>query len=691
MKASSRPAAAVELRLGMQRETASLGRVKAERRTLVRAIRVALLLSATIPIVAGLIYAQSSYRLRSKEARERLERTVFLAAEHSLRVFEGADSALSEISQLPTESPSEHERSIARMTAIVEARPHMRILGVTDASGDIRISAPWPSSMNVSWRDYFKAHRDQRVRGSLYVGAPIIGARDTAFSVPISRAIRDASGRFAGIAFLALDRSYVAQFLERISGPSVAAVGIVSSSGALIAAHSDASFGIDRRQQLAARITQSQLQTARQGYLKVKDAEGQSSIVAFTAIGDYELYAFASVSSSAIRAAWWLEIREVLALLMLPIAGLALAAYIAERQVHSFKDLVAVLASNRARYRAIFNSSPDCHFLIGEGATANAPVFLEVNQNSEAIFGLGADQLAGKNLHDVLKPEEAAFVASCFQCCLQSRDIVQREHRVGSSPSQPGYWEMRMAPLPGRAGTAIGSIRNIARQKHLMASLRDLTTRLLQRQDHERRQIARDLHDSAAQNLLAASLELKLVTDALAGRHGPWQDHLGKIRDFIELTQREIRGVSYLLHPPLLDESGLTSALRWLVEGFQRRTNIRLELTIGSALNGERLPQEVETALFRVAQEALANVHRHANASTVRLSLDIDEHGMLEFLVEDDGCGLGNLGAGPEIREGVGISGMRERLAAFDGTLTFRASGEGTTLSARLPLMSKAA
>ncbi|AZO76457.1 MULTISPECIES: histidine kinase [unclassified Bosea (in: a-proteobacteria)] len=674
----------------MQRETASLGLVKGERRRLVRAVRIALFLSAAIPIIAGLIYAQSSYRQASAEARELLGRTAVLAAEHSLRVFEGADSALSEISQLPIDVPSEYEKSLERMTAIVNSRQPVRILGVTDGSGDIKISAPWRNSMNVSWRDYFKAHRDGTVRGSLYVGAPILGSKDTAFSVPVSRAINDAAGTFAGVAFMALDRGYVGQFFERISGPSVEVIGLLSASGALIAEHGNETVGPDRRRTLAVRIEQTRPESIGQAYLDVDDADGESNIVALRAVGDYGLYAFASLRQSAIRAAWWLKAREVLMLLMLPIAGLALAVYLAERQMHSFKDLLAALASNRARYRAIFNSSPDCNFLIGSGAAADALVFLEVNQNTEPIFGLSADGLVGKNVHDVLQSSEVAFISSCFHCCQQSRGIVQREHRVESS-SNPGHWEIRIAPLPGQTGTAIGSIRNIAKQKHLTASLRDLTVRLLQRQDQERRQIARDLHDSAAQNLLAASLELKLAADALSQRHGPWHAHLGRMRDFIENTQKEIRGVSYLLHPPMLDESGLPNALHWLVDGFKRRSNIHLELRIGGALNDLRLPGEVETALFRVAQEALANVHRPADASAARLSLDIDEHGMLEFRVEDDGTAARSASGKTVVREGVGISGMRERLIAFDGTLTFRVSNEGAILSAKLRLVPKAA
>lgn len=674
----------------MQREAASSGLVKAERRRLFRAIRIALLLSALLPIAAGLIYAESTYRQRVGEATEQLGRAVALASEHSLRVFEGADSTLSEISQMPTEPPGEAERSIQRMAAILASRPHMRILGVTDAGGEIKVSAPWRSSMNVSWRDYFRVQRDRGSHGSLYVGTPIIGAKDTFFSVPISRAIRNADGAFAGIAFLALDRGYIGRFFESISGPSAETVGLLSSSGVLLTEHAGAALGADYPHQLAARIRSAQHETARQGHVEIEDADGRPNIVAFKAIGDYGLYAFASLRQNTIRAAWWLEVREVLMLLALPIAGLALAAFIAERQLRSLKKLVAALASNRARYRTIFNSSPDCNFLIGRGESGDVPIFLEVNQNSQAFFDLPSDQLAGRAVNEILEPAEASFIASSFQRCIEMRDTLQREHEVGAGP-KPGHWEMRMAPLPGQAGIAIGSIRNIARQKYLTSSLRELTGRLLQRQDHERRQIARDLHDSAAQNLLAASLELKLAADALSRRNGPWHEHLSRIRDFIDRTQKEIRGVSYLLHPPMLDEAGLPNALHWFVDGFQRRTNIRLELRIGHALRDLRLPAEVEMALFRVAQEALANVHRHANASTVRLSLDMDEQGMLEFRVEDDGTAAAGVGGPDPIREGVGISGMRERLMAFEGTLTFRVSGQGATLSARVPLAQQAA
>lgn len=675
----------------MHGEAASLGVVKEERRRLFRAVRIALVLSATIPVVAGSIYAASSYRKAFEEARERLEQTVVLAEEYSSRVFEGAEAALSEVSQLPTEPPSAVERSSERITAVVNARPYMLTLGVTDAQGNITLSAPLHKTMSVAWRDYFKAQRDGTTKGSLYIGAPVIGTSHKAHSVPISRAVRDETGVFDGVAFLAFDGDYLARFFERISGPSIEAVGLLTATGVLLAQHSGEAIGTETQRHLAARIGATKIEAQGKGFLDVTDSEGRSHVVAFKRTADYGLYAFASVRHGTVLAAWWRNVREVLLVMLLPLAGLALAAYFAERQMHSFRDLVAALAHNRARFRAIFNNSPDCHFLIGAAGPAGALAFLEVSRNSETIFGLPPERLTGRTVHETLGQEEAAFLSRCFSGCLMSGEVLQREHRLTSSETSTGYWEIRIAPLSGEPFTAVGSIRNVAKQKRLMASLRQLTVRLLQRQDHERRQIARDLHDSAAQNLLAASLELRLAVEALSHREGPWGEHFGRARNFIEMTQKEIRGVSYLLHPPMLDESGLPNALHWLVDGFQRRSNIRLELSIGNALNDVRLPEEVEIALFRVAQEALANVHRHADATTVRLTLDVDERDVIEFRVEDDGRSARSAGANTAIREGVGISGMRERLIAFDGTLTFRVSGEGATLSARLPLVQKAA
>lgn len=218
-------------------------------------------------------------------------------------------------------------------------------------------------------------------------------------------------------------------------------------------------------------------------------------------------------------------------------------------------------------------------------------------------------------------------------------------------------------------------------------SLRRLAARLLASQDDERRRIARELHDSTAQNLLAISLNLGLLERTPSHRSAHAQGCLADTRRLIEQVQQEIRTLAYLLHPPALDEAGLAVALRWYVEGFARRTGIAVELNVSRRLT--RLPEEVERTLFRVVQESLTNVHRHAGAKSARVRLERKGARVL-LEVGDDGRGVLPLRDGQDLDEidnlGIGIPGMRARIRQLGGELKLRSSRRGTVVWAQVPI-----
>ena len=152
-----------------------------------------------------------------------------------------------------------------------------------------------------------------------------------------------------------------------------------------------------------------------------------------------------------------------------------------------------------------------------------------------------------------------------------------------------------------------------------------------------------------------------------------------------EQSMNEIRTVSYLLHPPFLDEAGLLSALRWYAGGFAERSGIKVDLDLPESL--ERLPRDTETVLFRIVQEALTNVHRHAGSQTARIRLRRDPQ-VLALEIEDRGHGIPNALL-THIRSGgggVGIAGMYERIEQLSGRLEIASSDHGTTVRFRLPL-----
>lgn len=216
--------------------------------------------------------------------------------------------------------------------------------------------------------------------------------------------------------------------------------------------------------------------------------------------------------------------------------------------------------------------------------------------------------------------------------------------------------------------------------------MRELSNRLLKTQDAERRNIARELHDSAGQ--LVAALGMNLARMAGYAKENP---SLGKaLEDTQSLLQQlnsEIRTTSYLLHPPLLDENGLPHAIRWYMQGLMERSGLKIELS--SPENFGRLPADLELAVFRIIQEDLTNIHRHSGSQTANIRLG-RENGTLLLEIEDQGKGISaeKLASIRAERAGVGIAGMRERIRHLHGNMDIRSNGTGATISVALPVPS---
>jgi PAS domain S-box-containing protein len=236
--------------------------------------------------------------------------------------------------------------------------------------------------------------------------------------------------------------------------------------------------------------------------------------------------------------------------------------------------------------------------------------------------------------------------------------------------------------LPGHDDRGVAFVIDLTERKRAEERLRELTAQLLRTQDEERRRIARELHDVTAQDLFALTILLAQLAQPAFGLGGPALDLVAEARALGDKTLRELRTQSYLLHPPLLDEVGLSAALAWLVDGFARRSGLAVDLAVDASLG--RLPEAVELALYRVAQEGLGNVHRHAGSATARVAL-ARAGDAATLRVEDRGRGL----AGTP--EGVGIAGMRERLAPLGGHLAIASSERGTVVTATVPIPPDAA
>ena len=243
-----------------------------------------------------------------------------------------------------------------------------------------------------------------------------------------------------------------------------------------------------------------------------------------------------------------------------------------------------------------------------------------------------------------------------------------------------------LAPT-GDVVSCIGTIADVTARKraelerNASRSLsRTLSARLLRVQDEERRRIARQLHETTAQDLAALKMNLAALdrNGAVAGESG--REILEESMTLAGRAMEDIRVLSYLLHPPLLDEAGLVTMLRWYTRGYSQRSGISVRLVVAEAF--PRLPQEVETTLFRSVQECLINIHRHANsaAAEIRLSADGDR---VALEVQDWGRGLPHE-MDRRAPEGVGIAGMRERIQQLNGSFAIDSGPGGTVVRVQL-------
>jgi len=244
------------------------------------------------------------------------------------------------------------------------------------------------------------------------------------------------------------------------------------------------------------------------------------------------------------------------------------------------------------------------------------------------------------------------------------------------SIQQDALWEEVFAAI----GAALGHVIELQRSRE---RLRELTGRLLALQDNERRRLARELHDTTGQNLSMIVINIDLL-----GREPSLspavRSQLAECADLARSSLQEVRTFSYVLHPPMLEELGVFPALRLFIEGFSERSGILVDLDLPQ--RSIRMPQDIETTIFRVVQESLSNVRKHSHSSTAKVRISLDP-GSIAITVEDHGSGLPKPmeGASPA-KIGVGIGSMQERVKLCGGRFQLHSLPTGTQLEVSLPL-----
>jgi len=391
-----------------------------------------------------------------------------------------------------------------------------------------------------------------------------------------------------------------------------------------------------------------------------------------------------------------------------------------EAQNEELRETQQLLEASRDRYADLYDFAP-----IGYTTLDEKGHIREINLTGATILGRERSRLLGTLFSVAVAKDDLSAFHSHLRRCQQASGPETTELTLAVHGHNPVPVQLYSVPIPDLIGqttmyrTAItditarkqaekvlrlahdqledrvrertaelaGAVANlrkeISERERAEQALRELSARLLRTQDEERRRIARELHDSTGQKLAALAMNLSLVGKSAETFKAPVRKALAESLTLLDQASREIRTLSYLLHPPLLDERGLAAAVRWFADGFTQRSGVAVTLEVPPDL--QRLPEEIEMALFRIVQEGLTNTHRHSGSSTATIRLVVDQnHVRLE--VQDAGKGLPRSPAkGHMDALGVGITGMRERVKLLGGQMEMESGSHGTTIRVTVP------
>ncbi len=383
------------------------------------------------------------------------------------------------------------------------------------------------------------------------------------------------------------------------------------------------------------------------------------------------------------------------------VVHLAVTTDISER-----KQAEELLRRSEERFRALVNASSDVVYRM-------SPDWSEMRELDGRDFIANTGNPRNDWLNEYIHPDDQPIVLQTIHEAVRTKSMFELEHRIRRTDGTMGWTNSRAVPLLNVNGEILewfGAASDVTARKEAEENfrklaqtldaevrartreleeqsnqVRELSWRLLTTQNEERRHIARELHDSAGQTLTVLGISLAQLAQK-TGRNAPeLATETEQIQETVQQLHREIRTASYLLHPPLLDETGLYSAISWYLEGLQERSGLEVQLDVPKEFG--RLPHDMELLIFRLVQECLTNIHRHSESKTASIRI-AREPNQIALVIRDQGKGMSaaRLAEIQSGRSGVGIGGMRERLRQFEGIMKIESDSSGTRIFATIPL-----
>ncbi|MBP1598543.1 MAG: histidine kinase [Acidobacteria bacterium] len=325
---------------------------------------------------------------------------------------------------------------------------------------------------------------------------------------------------------------------------------------------------------------------------------------------------------------------------------------------------------------------------MAEGALTVAPdgLILFSNEKLASILAIPHERVIGSSFHDFIVPEDTDIFSALLTDESGARAKCEVRLKAPGGALVPVSLSVNRLVLDGIDCFCV-IVADLTDQKRNEEVLHALSNRLLQLHDEERRRIARGLHDGALQRLAALEFKLDLVGQRSSKLPPAARRILTECLDLVGECCEDLSHLVYLIQPPLLAEQGLGSALRSYVNGFNRRLGPQVSLSFPSRLS--RLPVDLETTLFRIAQEALSNIESHSGSATAEI-LFRRKDGEILLEVADHGCGISTemlkqLNSGRAL-SGIGIAGIRERVRLLGGLMKICSNSDGTTVRVKLPI-----
>ncbi|MDH2328341.1 PAS domain-containing protein [Cereibacter sp. SYSU M97828] len=414
-------------------------------------------------------------------------------------------------------------------------------------------------------------------------------------------------------------------------------------------------------------------------------ADGRLVSIQHSSVTDYTT--LVTVERHVLDAPVLTALRQIAAAGGVLLAALLFAGLFAIRQV-SFAEGAAVetvrqMGAAQARYVSLWNDAPEGMFVVA--VTANGRFVYEgFNPAHERATGLTFETVVGREPKDFLPRETAAAVTQRYRSCVAAR--VPTVHAEDLDlPAGRRHMQTHLVPVQDpeshRIVALVGISRDMTEVTAARKDVRDIAARLLSLQAEERQRIASDLHDTTGQHITAAGLALMIV-QRMAGDRPGVREAIDDTKAALGEAHREIRTLSYLLFTPEMQTKGLGKTLEHFIGGFASRTGLHARIRITGAV--DNLQAELQGMVLRVVQEALVNVHRHAQATHVRTVIRSTPT-TLHLYISDDGRGLPRTATETPLL-GVGIPGMEARIRQFSGTMRIASSTRGTTIRARIPL-----